>query len=160
MPAILFICTANICRSPMAEAIMRKLVNERPDAKKWRVESAGTWGLDGYGPANRAQVVIGEMGLNISGHRARTVTRTMLHSFDLILTMESGHKEALNAEFPKISNRVWMLTEMIGNSKDIPDPIAGTLDDFRATARNLEQILTQGLETILEKATENSTHGK
>lgn len=158
MPAILFVCTANICRSPMAEALLRRLIAQRADADAWRVESAGTWGMDGYSAANRAQLVMLESALDISGHRARTVDRRLLSEFDLILTMEGGHKEALCVEFPEFADRIYMLTEMIGYKMDIQDPITGTLDNFRDTAQELEQMIGQGLETILSMAQDSSSH--
>ena len=150
MPSVLFVCTANICRSPLAMALFRDKMEGEPD--EWRVESAGTWALTGEPAAQKSQQVLAERGLDVSEHRARSVSLELLSSFNLILTMEKGHKEALQVEFPGISDRVYMLSEMIGSGFDIHDPIGGPLVDFQDTAEELERILTEGFEKIYRLA--------
>ena len=152
MPSVLFVCTANICRSPMAVALFRKKLASLPEGGEWRVESAGTWGLDGSEMAQDVQTVLEEKGIEIADHSARTVDREMLSSFDLILTMEKGQKEALRMEFPEVSKRICLVSEMIGERFDIHDPIGEPLDEFRKTARILSMILDQGFNRI-EKLT-------
>ena len=97
MPSILFVCTANICRSPLVEALFRDMVSDEP--VEWKVESAGTWALTGEPVAQKSQQVLAERNLDASKHHARSVTLELLSSFNLILTMEKGHKEALQEEF-------------------------------------------------------------
>jgi protein-tyrosine-phosphatase len=92
-------------------------------------------------------------GLDISGHRARNISAELLAEFDLILTMENGHKEALRAEFPQYAARIYLLSEMAGFSHDINDPIGGPLSDFEATAKELTELLVQGIERIKSLAT-------
>lgn len=150
MPSVLFVCTANICRSPLAEALFRDMVSDEPD--EWKVESAGTWALAGEPAAQNSQHVLAERGLDASDHHARSVSLELLSSFDLILTMEKGQKEALQVEFPSISERVYTLSEMVGDDFDIYDPIGGPLVDFRATAEELESLLTGGYEKITQLA--------
>ncbi len=146
MTSVLFVCTANICRSPLAMALFRDKVDGEPDES--RVESAGTWALTGEPAAQKSQQVLAERGLDVSEHRARSVSLELLSSFSVILTMEKGHKEALQVEFPGISGRVYMLSEMIGSEFDIHDPIGGPLVDFQDTAEEIERILTEGFEKI------------
>jgi protein-tyrosine-phosphatase len=86
--------------------------------------------------------------MDISNHRSRMVTEGILESFDLVLTMEKGQKEALVVEFPKFARRVQMLTEMIGLVYDIPDPIGKSMTDFEETYKELEQVLRLGLEKV------------
>ena len=148
MPGILFVCTANICRSPMAEGMFKKFLQDRNEAGEWIVDSAGTWGFDGEPAALGSQTVMSEMGIDISNHSARRVNFEILRSFDLILTMESGHKEALQIEFPEISDRVYMLSEMMHEQKDIPDPIGGPIAEYETTANLIEQYLLNGYEEI------------
>jgi protein-tyrosine-phosphatase len=149
MPSILFVCTANICRSPLAVGLFRKIVSERPDHTDWRVESAGTWGLDGEPAADGSRFVMMEKGIDIGPHRARTVTRELLGEFDLILTMEAGQKEALKLEFPEVASRIFQLSEIIGHFFDIPDPIGQPIDRFRKTADELDKIFRSGFSEIL-----------
>lgn len=117
-------------------------------SEEWCVESAGTWGLDGYDIADGVKTVLEEMGITLSGHTARTVNSALLGPFDLILTMEKDQKEALRHEFPKVSKRVYLLSEMIGERFDIQDPIGKPLEEFRKTARSLSLVLDQGFDQI------------
>ena len=91
-----------------------------------------------------------------SGHRSRRVTGEMMADFDLILTMEAGHKEALLVEFPEIAGRIFMLSEMVGEMRDIADPIGGPLQDYEETAQELDHLLSQGFRRIVSLAEQNS----
>jgi protein-tyrosine-phosphatase len=108
--------------------------------------------MDGQQAVTRAQMVLEDIGLDVSEHRSRTVTSEMLLSFNLILTMERGHKEALRTEFPDIARRVFMLSEMINAMYDIQDPVGGSQADFKETLREIENILTRGSELITQLA--------
>jgi protein-tyrosine phosphatase len=134
----------------MAMAIMRGLVKDSQEP--WRIESAGTWPVEGAQAAVRTQIVVKENGQDLSSHRSRTVNKELLESFNLILTMEQGHKEAINIEFPGLGKRIYLLSEMIGSSYDIPDPIGKSQPAFDDTYRELEQILKLGFERIRKLA--------
>jgi protein-tyrosine-phosphatase len=147
---VLFICTANICRSPMAEAIFRShLQKEHPTWQEWQVESAGTWALDGKPASRNSQIVMARRGLNINAHRSRTVDEELMAGADLILTMEAGHKEALQLEFPFAAKRVFLLTEMVGQTESVKDPYGGPIEEYEETAALLEDIIKSGMERIL-----------
>lgn len=148
MPAILFICTANICRSPMAEEIFRRTTKQMDGLRKWKVDSAGTWAINGLHASENAQIVINSMGMDLSHHLSRDVSDLDLLDYDVILTMEAGHKEALINEYPEINNRVYMLSEMVGSSFDIADPIGRSIDDYKETAALLEELIIDGFPRI------------
>ena len=148
MPSVLFVCTANICRSPMAMAIWQSKVAD--DQNSWVVESAGTWALVGEPAAPNTQDVLRDLGLDVSAHRARSVSSELLGQFNLILTTERGQKEALHAEFPQVRERVYLLSEMIGEEFDIRDPYRDPIIEYRATAGEIESILSQGYERVIE----------
>lgn len=118
------------------------------EAARWRIESAGTWALDGRPAAEYTQEVLLRRGIDLSEHQARTVDRAMLERFNLILTMQRGHKEALQIEFPDLAGRVFLLSEMVGKNFEIQDPIGGPLEDFEDTAREIDILLEQGEERI------------
>jgi protein-tyrosine phosphatase len=155
--SILFVCTANICRSPMAAAIFRKKLEEasrsEPElGRGWRVESAGTWARQGYPAALLSQLVLESMGIDLRDHRSRIVSSELLAAFNLILTMERGHKEALAAEFPELASRIFTVSQMVLATYNIRDPIGGALADYEETASELEKIFTQGFDKIVQLA--------
>jgi protein-tyrosine-phosphatase len=134
----------------MAEVIFAdQLRKTRPDWQSWRVESAGTWAADGSPAATWSQAAAARRGLSLANHRARTVTAEMLESFDLILTMEFNHKEALRVEFPTLTRRIFLLSEMAGALSEVADPIGGSPQDYEVTARELERWLERGMEKIV-----------
>ena len=148
MPSVLFVCTGNICRSPMAAAMFKQMVGD-----DWRVESAGTRAMDGMEASEEAQQEMASRGLNLSKHRARTVTGEMIHTFDLILTMEEGQKEALRAEFPLEAGKIYTLMGMSGLVGDVEDPIGGGKEDYHRTADEIAGLLQAGKGQIIKLAT-------
>lgn len=160
MPSLLFVCTANICRSPMAMALfISKLGNS--DENNWQVESAGTWARDGIPVSlNSKQILLDNYGIDIADHTSRSVERIPLADYDLILVMEQGHKEALQVEYPQISERVFLLYEMIGVERDVHDPYGGRLVDYADTADEINQILNEGMTRIKELVLKNNKSRK
>jgi len=152
MPAVLFVCTANICRSPMASAIFEAIVQEKGEEQSWKVESAGTWAAEGQPAAAGSQLAMESKGLDTSKHRSRRIKRELLESFDLILTMERSHKEALQFEFPDLADRIYLLSEMVDRISDVPDPIGGAYAEYEKTANVIDQILLDGFNRIQELA--------
>ncbi len=159
MPSLLFVCTANQCRSPMAMALMRQRLKERELADTWKIESAGTWAIEDFPATINAIQVMKESGLPLEDHRSRKVTAEMLASMDLVVTMEKNHAEALKNEFPEQADKVYALSEMMGERWDIVDPIGGSLEDYRTTAKLLEDTISEGLERMLELARLNANQG-
>jgi protein-tyrosine phosphatase len=152
MPSVLFVCSANRIRSPMAELLFRQIMQDAPDGQTWRIESAGTWAMEGLPVMPLAAITLAELGLDGRGHRSRCVDGDLLREFDLILTMESGHKEALQTEFPDVAKRVHMISEMIGHRYDIRDPVAGGPVEYRTTALELRRILQRAKDRIAQLA--------
>jgi protein-tyrosine phosphatase len=120
--------------------------------EQWDVASAGTWALKGERATQKARLVMEERNLDLSDHRSRTVDEELLRSYALILTMEKGHKEAISIEFPDVKDRIYLLSEMVGEDHDIRDPVGGSMEDFRETVEELDRILTEGFEKITELA--------
>jgi protein-tyrosine phosphatase len=152
MPSILFVCTANICRSPMAEGLMRKKVTHEPDASQWQIASAGTWASDGLPASENSRLVMLERGIDLTRHKSQCITDQIMRSYHLILTMEQGHKEALRVEFPDQANQIYLLSEMVGGRFNVEDPFGGTLAEYEQTANELDQLLTHGYENITRLA--------
>lgn len=151
MNSVLFVCTANLCRSPMAMGLLK--ISLGPEASRWRIESAGTWAQEGLPAVAKTRQVVMARGLDLSSQRSRSITRSLMQEFNLILVMERGHKEALGIEYPKMRHKTFLLSEMIGQRFDIADPMGRSQAEFEDTAREIEAILSQGLERIRQLST-------
>lgn len=152
MISVLMVCTANICRSPMAEGILKNLVSKRTDADEWHIESAGVWALNGRPAAILSISVMETMGIDISGHQSQPANLELLEKFNLIFTMEYEHKRFLQERYEETYDRIHMLSELVGEVFDIPDPIGGEPGDYEEIAYLIEHILTDGLDRIVELA--------
>ncbi len=137
--SILFVCTANVCRSPMAEAIFNVLAEERN--LPWRAVSAGVAALEGEDTTPNARAALEEVGIHPEEHRARQVSEAMLKAADLVLVMSPQHCRALHRSFGNLSDKVfYTLPEYaVGASAEegIPDPYGHTMTTFRASVREL-----------------------
>lgn len=156
MASILFVCTANICRSPIAMGLMRHKVAESDSAAPWDIASAGTWAKPGRRAHEHSRAVMAEHGIDIEDHRSQPVSADLLASFDLILTMEQGHKEALCIEFPASAKRIFTISEMAGYSYDIPDPIGHAYPEYLVTYRELDRLLDTGMPRITKLIAERN----
>ncbi len=149
---VLFVCTGNVCRSPMAEGIFRKMLEERGLADVVEVDSAGTWALEGRPPTPLAVKAVADMGVDISGHRARTVTVDDLRDADLVLVMEEAHRQSLFYLAPEHLHKVYLLSEMVGRHEGIADPY-GTddLENYVLTAEKIRGYLERGWPEIAKR---------
>lgn len=149
---ILFVCTGNLCRSPMATGFLRERLRRdgRPDDVQ--VRSAGTWTMDGYPATDHALQVMAERGLDISGHRSHLLTERDVEGADLILVMTQNHREAIEAEFSQARGKTYLLSEMVGKSYDILDPYMAPLAAYRRCAGELENLVEEGYEKIVALA--------
>ncbi len=147
---VLFVCTANQCRSPMAEALLKVLTVQRGEADRWQVQSAGTWAEAGQPATPLAQAVMQRRGIDLSDHRSRLVDADLLAAADVILVMTRHHLEALRAEFPQMQGKILLVSQMAGHNFDIEDPYGGSLDDYELCATDLQNILTDGYEHLAE----------
>lgn len=150
MKTILFVCSGNICRSPMAEGLLRRRLAADKRDGEFRVRSAGTWAMEGA-PANASAVrVMAECGVDISRHRTHELTAEVVESAALILTMTAVHAQAIRRKWPQHAGKVHRLSEMAGQQHDVEDPYGAPLDVYRACAEEIEALIAEGYERILE----------
>jgi protein-tyrosine-phosphatase len=152
LPAVLFVCSANQCRSPMAGALFREHLAQMGLADGWRVESAGVWAMDGASATVLARDVMSERGLDIGLHKSQGVHADLLREFDLVLVMEDRHQKSLERNYPEEADKVFLLTAMVDGEGDVEDPVRGTKEMYRATVEELVNLLVQGFERIVELA--------
>ena len=154
MAHIVIICTANICRSPVAEALLRDRLSKR-GLDEWTVSSAGTWAMQVRGAAENSIQVASEYGLDIQDHEARMVEEQYLSEADLVLCMETGHAEALRAEFADQAYKVYLLSEMSGRAYSVSDPYGEPLISYQRMAAELARLIDNGMDRIVQLAEEN-----
>jgi protein-tyrosine phosphatase len=121
MTSILLVCTGNICRSPIAEGLLRGALVGRfgPDAPT--VSSAGTWGQEGSEATAEAIEAAAERGVDIRSHRARRLTLQVAAGADLVVTMAAEHRDALDHD-PRIHRRTFSLKELVRLLESLPAP--------------------------------------
>ena len=155
MKRVLFVCTANICRSPMAVGIFDAFAGDQ--GLESSSESAGVRALVGESAAPNAAQVIEELGMDIREHRARQVNADMLQRADLILTMTPAHRDLLRREFGDFSEKIYTLPEYATDdaAAGIADPYGHNIGAYRASSREIMNYVEDAVERLkLEKATE------
>ena len=152
MPAVLFVCTANRFRSPIAAAAFQKKLRDE-GIEGWQVGCAGTWTDPGLPPARDAVQAARQLGVSLDGHASCLVNAALLSGYDLILVMEMGHKEALESEFPAVHNRVFLLSEVVdGMLYDIPDPALSEESSLQEIANEVCNLVRKGFRSICSQA--------
>jgi protein-tyrosine phosphatase len=148
MVSVLFVCTGNQYRSPIAAETFRGQLTRDGRAGQWMVSSAGTWTSSGRQALPDAVELARSFGVNIDGHTTRMLDAKMLEDADLVFVMEQGHKESIQVEFPFAKKKVYLLSQVLDElAYDIPDP-ASAQSEAREIIRDLVAMVRAGSGNI------------
>ncbi|MBM7714485.1 low molecular weight protein arginine phosphatase [Siminovitchia sp. FSL H7-0308] len=137
---ILFVCTGNTCRSPMAEAIFHHIWNGKADAR-----SAGLFAAEGSKAADHALKVLKENNMKLE-HRSKQLQEEDIHWAKYVFTMTEGHKQMLMDMFPAAADKIFTLKEYVNGRNgdlDVIDPFGGDLEVYRSTFQELRGLIAR-----------------
>lgn len=148
---ILFVCTGNTCRSPMAAYIMDKIAVEND--LDVLIESAGVFAEEGQKASENAIKALSDMGIDLSDHRTQPLSEELLKKSDIVLTMTEGQKKLVE---PYATGKVYTLLEYAGSEGDISDPYGGDIDEYKETAQEIYDTIVDIAEKLPIKKNDNN----
>jgi len=144
---VLFVCTGNICRSPMAEGLLKKMAKNN----QWplEVQSAGLAAFNGVPATPEAVEACQEKGIDISIHQSQPLSKTLVLESTLILTMTDKHKESILRKMPQLADKVCLLSDFAGNGiEDVEDPVGQSIEVYRKILTQIEGYLLRSKEKL------------
>jgi protein arginine phosphatase len=138
MKNILFVCTGNTCRSPMAEALLRHHGNE-----SYEVKSAGVFATPGEPASQNAILALKNKGIEMN-HSSQQISEELLQWSSHVLSMTNNHKKFLISQFPQYKDKIVTLYEHAkGYNREISDPFGGSLSKYENTLNELDDLVKQ-----------------
>ena len=154
--SVLFVCSANITRSPAAAELFKNIASQHHE--RWDVGSAGVKAINGVGPNPVVAYVLSQRGIPINEHRSRVLNRSLLRRYYWIFVMETSHKQAIIKLDPEVSDRVFVLREFNRETppsdSNMPDPTSKELEDYKELFEILEEEIPRLFRALQNKASD------
>ena len=150
--SVLFVCTANICRSPLAHGILREKLKQAGLGRLIRVDSAGTHALSGQRPDPRVQKIARENGVSLVRIKARAIQERDFQTFDLILVMDQANLHAIQEQCPELHrSKVQLLLDELPEQdlREVADPYFGDWEGFVRTYALIDLALSAWMPKFL-----------
>ncbi len=154
------VCTANVCRSPMGEGILRDMIKKQNLESFISVDSCGVWAMEDQEASELTQQVAKENHLDLSYHLSKSITPSLVDNSDLILCMSLSHKKEILNFFPSSESKVFTLKEYKKKSvppkESIDDPIGMTYNFYRRIFNEIDEEIKRIFPEIKELALEQT----
>lgn len=144
MDKIVFICTGNTCRSPMAEGLFKALNGEQKTGLE--AISAGIFTNNGMSASENAVIVAKELGADISNHKSQMLNGNIVNDAKYLVCMTGAHYDQILLKFPNVSDKLFTLSPT-----DIDDPFGGNIDEYRSCATQIKSAVESIIERLSKK---------
>ncbi len=151
MKSIMFVCSGNICRSPMAHSYMQKKLKDLNREKEYIISSCGTYAIQGQNATNYSIEAMKKYEVDLTKHKATRMQDSNIQNYDLVFALTNNHKTQILKIYPSLNGKVFTLKEYVNTSdlyKDIDDPWGLDLNVYIETAKDIVINIDKLLEMI------------